>query len=212
MKAQDRKPLVGLTGGIASGKSSVARVLRTLHVAVVDADQLAREVVAKGSPGLAEIVDAFGRDLLTDAGELDRPALGALVFADAEARQRLNAITHPRVATLSMERLAEAGRTETPYVVYEVPLLVETGMHAGMDANVVVALPAALQVERVMARDALTADAAQARIDSQYPLEKKVAIADYVVDNSGSLEALEQATGELHQQLLQRFRLRRGFE
>lgn len=183
----------------------MARVLRSLAVAVVDADQLAREVVEKGSAGLADIVEAFGPGVLTENGELDRPALGALVFADDEARGRLNAITHPRVAALSVQRLGEAARTETPYVVYEVPLLVETGMHTGMDANVVVSLPAAQQVERIMSRDGLSRQAAQARIDAQYPLDKKVAIADYVLDNGGSLEALERAAVELHKQLIARF-------
>lgn len=207
MTQREKKPLVGLTGGIASGKSAVASVLRRLSVVVVDADQLAREVVMQGSPGLAAVVEAFGDEVLTAEGELDRPALGAIIFADPEARKRLNAITHPRVAELSVKRLGDAQTTDTPYVVYEVPLLVETGMHTGMDANVVVSVPPELQVQRVMSRDGLGEEAARARLASQYPLEKKVAIADFVVDNSGSLEDLTRATEDLHARLLQHFSL-----
>jgi len=202
-----RKPVVGLTGGIASGKSTVAQVLREQGVVVVDADQLAREVVAPGSPGLAEIVAHFGRGVLTPSGELDREALGQIVFSDAEARRQLNGITHPRVAELSMQRLAAAQDTETPYVVYEVPLLVETGLHAGMDANVVVAAAPELQVKRMVERDGLSPDQAQARIDAQFPLDKKISIADYVIDNGGSLARLKQQTRKVHGQLLARFEL-----
>lgn len=206
-RAPGRKPIVGLTGGIASGKSAVARVLRELGVLVVDADQLAREVVAPGSDGLAEIVSSFGREMLTPDGQLDRERLGQLVFSDPEARQTLNRITHPRVAELSMQRLAAAQDSDTSYVVYEVPLLVETGMHTGLDATVVVAAAPEVQAQRVVARDGLTAEQAQARIDAQFPLEKKIAVADYVIDNDGSVAQLEARTRALHEQLLARFKL-----
>lgn len=199
------KAVIGLTGGIASGKSSVARELASLGVVVVDADALAREVVAKGSEGLAEVVRAFGQDVLQPDGSLDRERLGARVFQDSEARARLNAITHPRIARLSAERIAAAMQTDTPYVVYEAALLVETGAHRGLAALVVVAASAEVQRARVIARDGLTPEAAQARLAAQAPLEAKLAAADYVIQNDGGLEALKAQVGHIHRELSERF-------
>jgi dephospho-CoA kinase len=204
------KPLIGLTGGIASGKSTVARQLMDLGISVIDADALAREVVAKGSAGLAEIVAAFGPEVLASDGNLDRERLGALVFADAAARQRLNGITHPRIASLSAERIAQAQRTATPYVVYEAALLVETGAYRGMGALIVVAAPAELQLQRVTARDGLADDAARARLAAQLPLEKKLQVADYVIQNAGDHAALLEQTLTIHAAILQRFGLARA--
>ena len=200
-----KKPLVGLTGGIASGKSTVASFLRGLGVAVVDADQISREVVAKGSDGLAEIVQLFGQDFLTEQGELNREKMAAHVFADSSAREKLNRIVHPRVATRSAEQIATMAQTNTPYVVYDVPLLVEAGLHKAMDAVVVVAAPQATQVQRVQQRDGLTETAATARINAQFPLEKKIEVADYVIDNNGTIEDLKKRTEEVHLALLHRF-------
>ena len=207
MSGQD-KPVIGLTGGIASGKSTVANLLRELGVAVVDADQLAREVVAAGTDGLAEIVHEFGEGVLTAAGELDREKMGKLVFGDAAARARLNAITHPRIATLSIARLAEKMATATPYVVYEVPLLVESGLHKSMAATVVVAAEPDTQLTRITERDGLDRKQAQARIDAQFPLDKKVAIADYVIQNDRGLDELATETHAVHDRILERFELR----
>lgn len=201
------KPLIGLTGGIASGKSTVARQLAELGVCVIDADALAREVVAKNSGGLAEIVQVFGPEVLTDGGDLDRERMAALVFADSGARQKLNGVTHPRIARLSAERIAQAQLSPTPYVIYEAALLVETGAHQGMAALIVVAAPAELQVQRVVARDGLTDDAARARLAAQLPLEKKLAVADYVLLNDGDYGALREKTLRLHTEILQRFGL-----
>lgn len=199
------KALIGLTGGIASGKSTVADVFRSLHVGVVDADAVAREVVAPGSEGLTKIVEAFGSDYLTADGTLDRPKLGELVFADAEARKTLNGITHPLVAQRSGERIEALKATGTPYVVYDVPLLVETGLHALVDAVVVVASTEENQIQRVASRDGLSRAAAKARIASQFPLSKKVEVADYVIDNDGTLDDLRTQTEDVHRRLVERF-------
>jgi dephospho-CoA kinase len=199
------KPVIGLTGGIASGKSSVARMLRELGVAVIDADQLAREVVAHGSDGLREVVDAFGPGVLDSSGELDRAKLGQIVFDDPSARQKLNAITHPRIGRLSAERIAEAQRGPSPYVVYEAALLVETGIHRGFAALIVVAAAETVQLARSMARDSLDENAARARIAAQLPLSAKVEAADYVITNDGDLEALRVETERTHRAILERF-------
>lgn len=202
-----RKPVVGLTGGIASGKSVAARVLAGLGVGIVDADQVAREVVAPGTEGLAAVVAAFGSEVLTAEGALDREKVAARVFREPEARKVLQAITHPRIGARSAERLAELAATATPYVVYDAPLLVEVGAHKGLDALIVIAADRATQIARAVARDGMAADEAERRIAAQLPLADKVAVADYVVNNDGSLEALELAVRGTHQRILERFGL-----
>lgn len=198
------KAVIGLTGGIASGKSSVARELVALGVQVIDADLLAREVVAAGSEGLAELVVAFGEDILNADGSLERERLGARVFNDQEARKRLNGITHPRIAQLSAQRIAAAMQTSSPYVVYEAALLVETGAHLGMAALIVVAVAPEVQVARVMARDGLDDAGARARLAAQAPLEAKLAAADFVIHNDAALTELHAQVVKVHQALLQR--------
>src|SRR5687767_2515536 len=133
------KPTIGLTGGIASGKSTVSRVLEQLGVGIVDADQLAREVVAVGSDGLREVVATFGAGVLTPEGSLDREKLGAIVFGDEQARRKLQAITHPRIAQMGAERIAALQSGPAPYVIYDAPLLVEVGAHKSFAALIVVA-------------------------------------------------------------------------
>lgn len=180
--------LIGLTGGIGSGKSTVARMLRAAGVDVIDADQLAREAVAPGSDGLRAVIERFGGGVLDDEGGLDRKKLGDIVFGDDEARRALNAIVHPRVAALAAERaqaLAEAGR---PRAVYEVPLLFENGLDAAMQATIVVYVDEAAQLARLMARDGSSEAAARARMAAQMPLEEKRRRATYVIDNGGSLD------------------------
>ena len=191
----------GLTGGIGSGKSSVAALLRERGVPVVDADELAREAVAKGSQGLAEVVAAFGRQMLGPDGNLDRQQLGALVFSDAEARKRLNSITHPRVRLLSQQRFMELERQGIALAAYDVPLLFEVGLDAVLRPVVVVAASEAEQLERIQARDGLSAEAARARIRAQLPLAEKQQRADYVVDNDGPLSALPAKVDGLLSQL-----------
>lgn len=198
------KAIVGLTGGIASGKSTVSRKLAELGVGIVDADQVARDVVAKGSPGLQAVIDHFGPEFLAADGSLNRERLGQHVFSHPEARAQLNGITHPRIGRLAQERLATLAKTATPYVVYDVPLLVEGGGHKRVDVVVVVAASEEAQVARVQARDGISQEQARARIAAQYPLEKKLEVADFVLHNNGTVAELEQQVLDLHQQLLAR--------
>lgn len=186
--------MIGLTGGIASGKSTVARILRELGAPVVDADKLARDVVEPGSPALAEIVARFGPEILDGDGRLDRQKLGAIVFGDQEARRALNAITHPRIAEASQRAIAAHAAAGAGVVIYEAALLVENNAHTWMNGLIVVALPEADQRERLMARDGLSGEDADARLGSQLPLAKKLEVADWVIDNSGSIDDLRRQT------------------
>lgn len=198
-------PVVGLTGGIASGKSTVARAFVERGIPVVDADQLAREVVAPGTEGLLAIVETFGESVLLPDRTLDRKALGARVFADPSLRLKLNAITHPLVARLSAERIAALQKEPIPYMIYEAPLLVENGLHRTMGALVVVALDVPQQIQRIMQRDGLTEADAVSRIQAQAPLAKKLEVADFVIDNGHSLTTLLPQVDAVHSQLLTRF-------
>jgi dephospho-CoA kinase len=186
--------LFGLTGGIASGKSAVAKMLRDRGVPIIDADVLAREVVAPGTDGLAEIVKTFGREVLGEDGGLDRKKLAAVVFDDDEKRKKLNAIVHPRVATLTFQRAAEQRDEGEPLVCYEAALIVENGLASMFRPLVVVATPEEVQLERAAARDAATIDEVRARIRAQMPLAEKIAVADHVIENTGTLEDLERKT------------------
>jgi dephospho-CoA kinase len=187
---------VGLTGGIASGKSTVSAILAELGAVVIDSDKLAREVVAPGTPGLARVVDAFGPGVLTASGELDRPALGAIVFADPEQRAVLEQITHPLIRERSAALEAAAGTDAL--VVHDIPLLVEGGMAPAFDEVVVVDVPAELQLERLVRDRGMSADDARARIAVQATREQRLAVATQVVDNSGSLEALRARAEEVY--------------
>ncbi|MGM0557793.1 MAG: dephospho-CoA kinase [Myxococcota bacterium] len=180
--------VVGLTGGIASGKSTVAGMFEDRGVPVIDADLIAREIVEPGEPALEEIADVFGDDVLQEDDSLDREALGSIVFGDEQARARLNAITHPRVAQRMAERARELGEEGHRWIIYDAALIVENGIHEWLDALIVVSVDRATQVERLMRRDAIAREDAIARIDSQLPLEDKVAVADYIIDNNGTLE------------------------
>ncbi len=180
----------GLTGGIASGKSTVAARFVERGVPVVFADQLARDAVAKGSPGLERVVAAFGPELLTSEGELDRKRLGRIVFDDASARATLNAIVHPEVARLAMEAFARLGAEGHALVCYEVPLLVENGLAPMFRPVVVVACPEAVQLSRLVDRDGLSIEEARARIAAQSSLDAKLAVADVVIHNDADREAL----------------------
>jgi len=180
----------GLTGGIGSGKSTAAALFRERGVPMVDADELAREAVASGSSGLAELIGAFGPQIQAPDGSLDRKRLGALVFADAEARKRLNAITHPIVRRLSQERFAGLDREGVKLAGYDVPLLFEVGLDAILRPIVVVVAREATQLERIVARDGISEEAARERLASQLPLAEKQKRADYVLYNNGTPEAL----------------------
>lgn len=180
---------VALTGGIGSGKSTVAGFLAERGAVIVDADAIAREIVEPGQPALEEIVKSFGARVLRPDGRLDRGALAQIVFADPQALTRLNAITHPRIATLSAQRLDAVPADAV--VVYDMPLLAEQGPAAlqGWDAIVVVDAPEDLRVSRLVARG-LSADDAQARVQAQASREARLAIATHVLDNSGSESGL----------------------
>jgi dephospho-CoA kinase len=181
-------PLVlGLTGGIASGKSTVAQMFVERGFRLIDADALARLVVEPGQPALAEIAAHYGSDVLLPDGRLDRARLGQIVFADAAERAVLNAITHPRIAEAIAARLIEYGAAPEP-ILLDHPLLYETGQDALVERVVVVRVSERTQLERLMARNGLTREEALARIGAQMPLEEKAARADYVVDNEGTLE------------------------
>lgn len=181
---------VALTGGIGSGKSTVAGFLAERGAVIVDADAIAREIVEPGQPALEEIVKSFGARVLRPDGRLDRGALAQIVFADPQALARLNAITHPRIATLSAQRLDAVPADAV--VVYDMPLLAEQGPAAlqGWDAIVVVDAPEDLRVSRLVARG-LAADDAQARVQAQASREARLAIATHVLDNSGSESGLQ---------------------
>lgn len=191
---------VGLTGGVASGKSTVSAMLRDLGAVVIDADLLAREVVAPGTEGLAEVVAAFGPRVLTAEGELDRPAMGAIVFADEGARRQLEAIIHPRVRERGARMEAEAGPDAV--VVHDIPLLAETGQASTFDAVVVVDAPVETQIERMVSLRGMSRDEAEARIAAQASREERLAIATYVIENSGTLEDLRDRVTEVFKALL----------
>lgn len=196
---------VGLTGGVASGKSTVSALLDELGAIIIDADQLAREVVAPGSSGLDEIVAAFGADILTPAGELDRPAMGSIVFADPERRKVLEAIIHPRVRSRAadIEQAAEADAV----VVHDIPLLVETGQADRFDAVVVVDVPEQTQIRRMVEVRGMSEEDARARINAQATREQRLAAATEVIDNDGTLEELRAHVvalyGRLHDRAAQ---------
>src|SRR4051812_40358727 len=178
---------IGLTGGIGSGKSTVSQLLVQRGAVLIDADVLAREVVEPGTPGLAAVAEAFGEQVLAPDGSLDRPALAAVVFADPEARRRLDGIVHPLVRRRAAELVAAAAPDAV--VVQDVPLLVETGQAASFDLVLVVAADLETRVARLMQRGLGEADA-RARIAAQASDEQRAAVADVVLDNSGSLEQL----------------------
>jgi dephospho-CoA kinase len=189
--------LFGLTGGIASGKSAVAARLRERGVPVIDADQLAREAVAKGSPGLAEVVKTFGDGVLAPDGSLDRKKLASEVFADDARRRALNAIVHPIVTMLTFKRAAELRDEGHPLACYEAALIVENGVADAFRPLVVVSSPEEVQVARACARDAAAEADVRARIRAQMPLADKVKVADFVIENDGSLEDLRRRTDDV---------------
>ncbi len=190
---------VGLTGGIGAGKSEVSRRLASHGAVVVDADAIAREVVEPGTEGLAEVAAAFGDEVLLPEGGLDRARLGDLVFADPEARRELNAIIHPKVG----QRMAELDAAAGPgsIVVHDVPLIAENGRSGAYDVVVVVDVPPRIQIDRLTRHRDMTRDQAKARMAAQASREQRLAIADIVIDNSGSLTELDRQVGDLWAQL-----------
>ena len=197
--------LFGLTGGIASGKSTVAARLRARGLPVIDADELAREIVAPGTDGLREIVEAFGDGVLDAAGALDRKALARIAFSDDAARRRLNAITHPRIAQRTAERADALALSGAPLACYEAALLIENGVADMFRPLVVVACPEAVQIDRIRARDDASRDDAMARIRAQKSLAEKVAAADFVIDTTGTFEENRQRTDAVLRAICEKF-------
>jgi dephospho-CoA kinase len=194
-----RRLLIGLTGGIASGKSTVAQRFMDLGVPVIDADVAAREVVAPGKPGLQQVIDRFGSRVVAENGELDRRALREIVFSDPDARRDLEAILHPLIRA-EMDRSAAVA--VGPYIVMAIPLLIEGGSRDRVDRILVVDVDEAVQLQRVMARDHCSAEQAQAILASQAPRSARLAAADNVLPNGGTVTELRQAVDALHQQYL----------
>jgi dephospho-CoA kinase len=196
--------IVGLSGGIGSGKSTVARLFEKLGAVLIDSDAIVHELQAPGAPMLEQIARAFGRDLIDATGALDRKALGALVFRDEQLRLRLNAIVHPAVGAETLRRVVAAREAGASVIVIDIPLLFE-GRSSGrggaslMDfqATVVVWVPEPLQIERTMARDGCSREEALRRVRAQMPLAEKRALADYVIDNSGAPEDTERQVREV---------------
>ena len=191
---------VGLTGGIGSGKSAVSTLLAGHGAVVIDYDQLAREVVELGSPALAEIARRFGDDILTPDGALNRPALGAIVFNDPESLRTLEGITHPAIRALAREREAAAG--PDAIVVHDNALLVEMGHHNACDAVIVVDVPQEVQIERLVATRGMSEAEARARITNQTSRESRTGVADFIVNNTGSLDGLALIVGGLWAKLV----------
>jgi dephospho-CoA kinase len=195
--------LVGLTGGIATGKSTVSALLRELGAEIIDADVLAREVVEPGPPALAEIVAEFGPGVLEPGGRLDRKALGAIVFAAPERRRKLESFTHPRIRERFQERVAAlAARGFGGLVFFDAAILIESLNFRTMDKLVVVIVDEPTQIARLMARDGIERDEALRRIRSQMPLAEKAKLADYVIDNSGAPAATAARVREVYRALL----------
>lgn len=186
---------IGLTGGIASGKSTVADMFASLGAEIIDTDQIAREVVAPGTPALAAITRHFGPDVIAPDGTLDRRRMREIVFADEDERRALEGLLHPKIRERALER---AAASQAPYVIIAVPLLFESGFNRIVDRTLVVDCPESLQLERLTARDGIDLEEARAMLNAQMDRHERCARADHVIDNSGSLEATRKHATELH--------------
>lgn len=201
--AARRPRRIALTGGIGTGKSYVRSRFERLGVPTIDSDVLARDAVAPGTPGLAAVVEEFGRDVLDGTGALDRKRLGSIVFADPARRRRLEEIIHPAVRRATDAWFARLG-SDVRFAIADIPLLFETGRDADFDAVIVAAASRDEQLRRVMARDGLTEVEARQRIDAQLPIEQKVSRADYVIRTDGSYEDTERQVRDLNDLLERR--------
>jgi dephospho-CoA kinase len=188
---------IGLTGGIASGKSTVSRLLRAKGHPVVDADILSREAVQVGTDGYREVIQAFGPDIVLADGELDRKRIGEIVFANRSKLTQLENIVHPRVRDLAVQKRAQFAAERHPLAFYDVPLLFEKKMQSMFEKTVLVTCTPAVQIQRIVQRDGLTPEAAQRRLSAQMPLSQKLGLADEVVLNNNSLQELEAAVDAL---------------
>jgi len=203
MTAPRKFLLAGLTGGIATGKSTVSEMLRALGCEIIDADLLAREVVEPGQPALAQIATEFGPDVLTAAGALDRKKLGAIIFADPERRRRLEGITHPAIRDRFLARLDElADRGFTGIVVYDAAVLIESRNHKNLDRLIVVVTDDSTQMARLHGRDGTGEAESRRKISSQMLLAEKAELADYVIDNSGTRDATAEQVRRVYAALM----------
>ena len=196
---------LGLTGGIATGKTTISNYLKSIDIPVLDADEYARKVVEPGTPGLAEITNTFGEQILQPDGSLNRKLLGQIVFNDSSARQTLNDITHPRIQQMMADELHRLAEQQTPLVILDIPLLLENNNVAGADAVMVVSIPESLQLTRLMQRNNLTEKEAHARISAQMPLVEKEKLADFVIDNSGTISNTQKQVEKVIQKIRQSF-------
>lgn len=197
--------LIGLTGGIGSGKSTVAQLLVEQGWALVDADRIARDIVEPGQPALAELAEAFGEDILRADGSLDRGLLASRAFASREKTDLLNSITHPRIHEETQARFAAARRAGEEFVVYDMPLLVDNGLHKDMDATIVVDVDVEERVRRLVEFRGLEEDDARRRIAAQIPDDARRAAADVLIDNNGPREALDAQVAAAVEELKRRF-------
>ena len=193
---------IALTGGMGTGKSHVRAVFAALGVPTIDADTLARDVVAHGTPGFESVVATFGRGILNADGDLDRRALAAMVFGDTAKRRDLEAILHPAIRGAIDQWFTTLDKTAFPFAIADIPLLYETGLDKEYDAVIVTSCAPQTQVKRIMARDNLDATEVQHRLDAQMPIEEKVKRATYVIDTNGSLVQTNAQVHKLYQQLL----------
>jgi len=189
--------IIGLTGGIASGKSSVARIMESLGAVIIDADILAREAVAIGEPAYQKVVAEFGEGVLNSDQTINRQALGKIVFADPDARRRLERITHPAIARLAEKKLSDLRKAGTRVAVYMAPLLIEAGVTSRVDEIWVVYADSDTQVERLIRRDGLSREEALRRLAAQMPMEEKRKMGKVIIDNRGTPEETERIVREI---------------
>ncbi len=197
--------IIGLTGGIASGKSTISSLFHEHGVAIIDADLISREVVQPNTPGLAQIADAFGDHLITPTGQLDRKRLGSIIFNDVQKREHLNAIIHPLVAARFLEDIQAHSRANQQWVIYDAALIVENNLQTGFEGLIVVSCDLEIQKERLMRRNQLSEIEANERIASQFPLQKKIEVANWIIDNSGTLEDSKKQVKDLFKILCKTF-------
>ncbi len=192
--------VIGLTGGIASGKSTVSRILKNAGAVIIDADRIARDVVKKGLPAYREIIDTFGDNVLSPDGEIDRGVLGDIIFNDPQKKQLLNRIVHPYVGKETNLQLKHIQKTHSnTIVILDIPLLLEAQMHKDLSEIIVVYVPEHTQIKRLMQRDGISEADALARVRSQMPIEEKKDLATIVIDNSGTRENTRKRTLEIFQ-------------
>lgn len=193
--------LIGLTGGIAAGKSAVAAMLQRLGAKIIDADELAREIVEPGQEAWREIIAAFGREIIRQDQSIDREKLRKKVFEDEQARKRLESITHPRIRTLAQQKIQQLAREGAEIIVYVVPLLFENRLHLWLRPVILVACDSAIQKERLQKRDNLNKREIRRHLEAQMGLEEKKKLADFIVENDGSLEELEKKVREVWEKI-----------